>query len=447
LNCSFNTLLSEISDLKVIDAHEHLFSEAERVSLDADVFTLFDGYTTGDLNCAGMSNEDIAKLPKSSMPLETRWQLFEPYWKKIRHTSYARAVLITIKDIYGIDDLTSNTYQQLSTKIKAANKPGLYNSILAKKCKIEAVLNQGCLPGQFDAIFGKKSRIETVGDDECISHKKDHLFKNVYRFDLFPLSNVTGIAEVEETERSFGGKINSYQDLNAAIAKQARRAIRKLGCIGFKIHGCNYGFPKPRAITSILRHIRQTGVVSQEQQFLLQGCVVHMIIEVSIELQVPVAIHIGPAFRPWVNFHLTKPDNIIPWLLKYRDARFDVYHLGIPWQDETTVIARAYPNVWLNLCWTHIFSQRIAAETLIRILDIVPTNKIIGFGADYAYAVENVYGHLTMAREHIAASLSDRIDRNAMTVDQAIQIAGDWLYNTPKQFMRSDHSYPTESCR
>ena len=45
----YTRILSYIHNLKVINAHEHLPSEQERVSWEVDVFTLFSHYTMCDL--------------------------------------------------------------------------------------------------------------------------------------------------------------------------------------------------------------------------------------------------------------------------------------------------------------------------------------------------------------------------------------------------------------
>ena len=59
-------------------------------------------------------------------------------------------------------------------------------------------------------------------------------------------------------------------------------------------------------------------------------------------------------------------------------------------------------------------------------------NKIIGFGADYTFQVEKVYGHLVMARENIAHVLASRIEEGLMDNAEAILIARKWLLDNPR---------------
>jgi hypothetical protein len=65
-------------------------------------------------------------------------------------------------------------------------------------------------------------------------------------------------------------------------------------------------------------------------------------------------------------------------------------------------------------------------------IDMVPVNKIIAFGGDYCNPVEKCYGHLTMARENLAHVLAERIDEGLMDKDDAVAIARQWFYETPR---------------
>ena len=116
-----------------------------------------------------------------------------------------------------------------------------------------------------------------------------------------------------------------------------------------------------------------------------------------------------------------------------RNTRFDLYHAGIPWIREIGIIGKSYPNVWLNLCWVHIISQKLAVAALDEWLDLVPYNKIIGFGGDYGKPVEKVFGHLEMAREDIAEVLAGRVAAGYFGEDEALRIARAWLFDNPNE--------------
>jgi len=107
-------LYKAMEHFEIIDCHEHLGPESARVESPVDVFTLFSMYTHRDLLLAGMSETDYKSLFDRNIPLERRWMIFSPYWQEIRWGSYARSALLAAEKFYGIDDINTSTYKQLS---------------------------------------------------------------------------------------------------------------------------------------------------------------------------------------------------------------------------------------------------------------------------------------------------------------------------------------------
>ncbi len=383
------TLLKDISQLPVIDAHEHLIAESDRVNQSVDILTLFSHYNICDLGAAGMPIDLRNKLQDTTIPLEQRWELFNPYWEKIRHTSYARAVRITIRDIYGHEDISDTTYKDISTKVLAANKPGLYENILRRHCNIEKALTQNFITG-----------------------KNDTLFKTVWHLSHHPLwqweqLNVTSL---ERAAQELANPLRTAEDVRQSAKTLYAKWAKEFGIVGFKSVAIHYSSPTDKELNAALKHIRDKGIASDTDRHLIVSALMHAGIECAVECNMPVAVHAGLTWDNWIDFHNIRPQNIVPLLLKYREAKFDLYHAGIPWHDETLIIAKIYPNVWLNLCWCHIISQEISKSILRKAIDLIPINKIIGFGGDYRVSPENIYGHLVIAREDIAAVLTDRVE-------------------------------------
>jgi predicted TIM-barrel fold metal-dependent hydrolase len=105
----------------------------------------------------------------------------------------------------------------------------------------------------------------------------------------------------------------------------------------------------------------------------------------------------------------------------YPRVRFDLFHIGYPYQGELAVLAKLFPNVHADFCWAHIVSSVDARAALHTMIDTVPINKVFGFGGDYRYP-ELSYAHLLMARENIAQVLAERVEMRDMTEDQAAEI-------------------------
>ena len=128
--------------------------------------------------------------------------------------------------------------------------------------------------------------------------------------------------------------------------------------------------------------------------------------------------------------------DVIGFVQRNPDTRMDIYHLGIPDVRTALQVVKNFPNAYLNLCWSHVVASDMTTNTLKEAIDLVPMNKIFAFGADYVLFVEKVYGHLHMARENVALTLGDRVDRGLMDLSEAKQILRAWFYDNPKAFYR-----------
>ena len=155
---------SEVEKISLIDTHEHIMRETERDKYAEDFSYFFPVYTSSDLVSAGMPPRlmEAARLPmyryrslwnqrrrvrrfvpepeRDDMSTEERWQAIEPFWEEMRNTAYAKATLIAIRDIYGIEDLNGKTYLELSKAIADSRKPGWYRHVLKDKANIEVSL-------------------------------------------------------------------------------------------------------------------------------------------------------------------------------------------------------------------------------------------------------------------------------------------------------------------
>ena len=70
LSAQERALVQAMAEWEIIDCHEHLAPESNRLGRQVDVFTLFAHYTSGDLAVAGMSAEDYQSLSNRDLPLE-----------------------------------------------------------------------------------------------------------------------------------------------------------------------------------------------------------------------------------------------------------------------------------------------------------------------------------------------------------------------------------------
>jgi len=95
-----------------------------------------------------------------------------------------------------------------------------------------------------------------------------------------------------------------------------------------------------------------------------------------------------------------------------------------------SVLAKLFPNVYADFCWAHIVSPSVSRRALHEFLEMIPLNKISGFGGDYRYP-ELSYGHLQMARENVAQVLAEKVQAGFCSETEAIEIGRMLMYDNP----------------
>jgi|GEM_PF-223456 len=406
-------LIAEMAKMEIIDCHEHLPPESVRLAAKVDVFTLFSHYTHWDLLVAGMEEKNYRNLFNHDIPIEKRWETFKPFWERICWTSYSRAVLITAEKFFGVDDINDRTYRTISRKIQEANKPGLYENVIGKTCNIRVSLTQ-C--GRTDL---KHKRLIPV----MPMVYEMETWKNLNHPPFEPQADIVSL--------------DQYLD---ACRRYVIRS-RSEGAVGLKMISTPHKTPDKQAALSAFESLKSGRIKELVPKLEFPGFpranplrdyVVDEVIRFAGEQNLVVAVHTGY----WGDFRQVDPLHMIPLLQRHPEVCFDIYHVGYPWVREALMLGKGFANAWLNFAWTHIISQCFAMAALDEAIDLIPVNKILGFGGDYETPVEKIYGHLTMAREDIARVLAKRITGGQMTEKQALGMAKKWLIDNPCELYR-----------
>jgi len=399
-------LIAAMEEWEIIDCHEHLGPEQARVDAQVDVFTLFAHYTAGDLRVAGMSQSDYELLFNRKVPIDYRWRVFEPYWEHIRWGSYARAALIAARKFCDADDINARTYADITAAMQRANRPGLYQRVLGDACRIRTALTQ-------------------CGRTDLGTPLLTPVMPMIYEVETWD--------SIAHTPYDPDACVRSLDDLLDAMRAYVLR-VKKEGAVGLKMSSNPYGTPDREAALAAFAQLRDGKQKRLPTPNPLRDYLVEQAIAFAAAQDMVIAVHTGY----WGDFRSLDPLHMIPLLQRHPQARFDIYHLGYPWMRQALMLGKGFANVWLNLCWTHIISQRFATAALEEALDLIPTNKLLAFGGDYGTPVEKVYGHLLMAREDIARALASRIRQGRMSENQALHIARQWFWDNPKELYRLD---------
>lgn len=414
-----------VDEVSLIDSHEHLFQEHDRITRQMDVLTtFFRQYTSSDLVSSGMQVEDLQTILNPAVPLEERWKTFAPFWENIQHTGYARAIRIAARDLYGADEISDQTYLQLSRKIQEANQKGLHRWVLHDKARIDKCI--------LDPIDDLGRPVRTVDVDR-------ELFAPVMQFDDFTMVNT--IPSLRSLSKRLGVQIHSLSDLVKALDLQFEQVASSI--VGVKIalayfrtiefektgeaeaeKAFNAIFnrqPLDWTPDSIVGSVLSYGP-SLEEAKPLQDFMIHRVVQLAEKHRLPLQIHTGLLEGVGNVITNSNPVSLINLFIEYRDVKFDIFHGGYPYTGELATLAKNFQNVFIDMCWLHVISPARARSALREWLETVPANKIIGFGGDYLF-VEGAYGHSVMARENIARVLSEMVEDGSMKIKEAKTLA------------------------
>jgi len=414
------SLIEEMSEMDIIDTHEHLPNESERVRQPVDFATLFSHYCKADLVSAGMTEADYARFTSPGLSPTEKWDLFSRYYDLISSGSYCRAAHLAMERFYGLSHLTSAAdAEALSEKVQEANRPGLYRRVLREACRIVTSMSFG----------------DMNVDREFFTPV---LFATHY-------TEISTAAELEAVAGETGAPITSLsryvEGLSAHLARQQKEGLR-----GIKFH---YAYMRPlrfdpvdagtaeRLFNRISDESRgwRPHVLGYEEARPLQDHLVHRLVEIAGDLDLTVVFHTGIQADNYNDPEHARPTPLWNLFRRYPQTRFNLLHGGLPFVDEAGLLAKYFPNVTLDMAWMHAISPELSLRALRAWIDLVPRSAILGFGGDYS-VVEKVYGHLVLARENIATVLAERIAAGTMTRAQASTWVRALLWDNPREVYR-----------
>ncbi len=415
-----------VNEIRLIDTHEHLITEEERIEKagQLDFTYLFSHYANEDLVSASNLKGIMNIVFSNDFPLEDRWELFKPFFKEMRNTGYARAVLLAVKDIYGLSDIDDDTYVSLSEKIREKSKPGLYKSILKEKSGIDLSI-----------IDGGHRKYDTV------------FYRHVERFDHF--IQVSSKTEIAGLGNNYGINVRSIDDYINALQKAFEAGV------DYKMVGVKSALAYQRILKfnntsteraqAVFDALFRDEVVNAGQIKALQDFMMHRVLDLAKEFDLPVQIHTGLQAGNGNDISNSNPTHLINLFMEYPEVNFCLFHSSYPYGGELSVLAKNFPNVFIDMCWTPVISPAYSIRYLDEWLETVPANKIMVFGGDYS-VVELVYAHSVFARRVVARVLSDKVSSGYFSEEEAIYIANKLLReNALEIFKLRGHSRGAEN--
>lgn len=421
---SYENLLEFVSGLDIVDTHEHLPAfEKERLTDSTDVLAEYlKHYISSDLVSAGLSDEGLAFARDASKDLAKRWETVAPFWDASRNTGYARALDLSVRLIYGIERIDGKTLGRLNEAFLDAIRRG----------------------GHYDRVLRKISRIRVSIEDDrtpVVTGPQDYADMTYFR-PVVCTDNFVGpanAAAIETLSRWTDVDIHSLEDLERACETHIERHLAA-GAIGLK---CAVAYNRPLRfekadardaeadLAKILKGARNPETPLAVRPFRnLEDHMMRFVCALADRRGLFMQVHTGIQEGNGNLVVNSEPSQLANLFLEYPNARFDLFHIGYPYQQTVSALAKNFRNVSIDFAWAHIVSPEAAIRALIEYLDCVPANKISGFGGDFLY-IDGVAGHAHIARENIAKALAFKVKHGAFDIARAKELARMILVDNP----------------
>lgn len=411
-----NEILDYINSIEIIDTHEHL-APFETLRERNDVIGEFlIHYFSVDLVTSGLTLKELDLVRGNDLSIMGKWNLVEKYWELSKYTGYGQALTIAIKHIYGMDDINRNTIEELNTHYQKTFNQQHYKKVIKEKSKIKVAI------------------LDRFGEREC--DKNYFIMANSINAMVYPCS----FQDIVNLEKETGISISTLEDYLRACEKLIDNFLEHS-----KILKCSLAYSRSLDFARTEKHIAEKGfnrilnnkgTDNSSHSFKcdidFSNFMFNYILGLAQERAMVLQIHTGIQEGNGNILSNSHPRLLNRIFMEYPGIRFDVFHIGYPYQNELGVLCKMFKNVYIDMCWAHIVSPVASRHILSEWLEFLPYNKINGFGGDYCF-VDGVYGHQYIARRNIAEVLSEKVKRGLFSVSKACEIGKAILYDNPAE--------------
>lgn len=407
-NSHYQYLREEIDQIPAISAHDHLCPEKQAVAMKTDLFdVLFSGLVWVDLVSAGYRLQpgdtffglepEGDKRPRDG---DLAWSRVKPRLDNVQDTAVFQVRMRGLRELFDFqEELSDSNWRVLNERVMAAQQPGRYFDVLRKRQNLEATLLDR--PNTW-AGTDAADRFYSVNVMKVLP------WTNLAQFAL--KTSGLGVGPLETLDQT----VEALEVYVARLMKEGVIALKMLHAYTRTIEFddvpkevAEKDFPKPD----------DSGPIPKTVQDYMAG----QICRLAAEYDVPVAFHTGYQLGNDNDIRNSRAQLLCSLIHRHPNTRFDLFHTGYPYADETMLLAKYFPNVTFNMSFGVHLSPTKMVELLHVALELMPTNKILAYGCD-EFILEGHVGATAIWRDCIARCLAERIEDGKLTRPRALRL-------------------------
>jgi uncharacterized protein len=408
---AYRELAGLVFKAPLIDTHEHLVEEKERLAgptppnLPCDDWALlFSHYLKDDLLVAGMPKGDLDKFLSPALEPRAKWPLLAPYWPAVKNTGFAQAVRITVRELYGVDEISSASLNKLQSGYEKTRRPGFYRRILQDYAGIESC------------------QVNRLGRDALKqSDMPDLLMQDISIVGMFAGPSIGQYAPAAGIDVKGLGDWHRVIDWwfdhysKDAVAVKSQQAYSR---------DIDYARVPAEKAEPIFAKLLQKQRIQAEERKALEDHLFWHAVDKATAHGLPVKLHTGYyAGRDSMPLaRLQRNAGSAAELCRLSpDTRFVFMHICYPYYEEILAVAKQWTNAYVDMCWSWIINPVAAKDYLKKHIVTAPANKLLPFGGDYV-PVELVLGHSIIARQGIVQALSELVEEGWLSLADASEL-------------------------
>ncbi len=395
-------LLAEMTSIQTVDCHSHTCRPGAYT--DAAPHSVFSFTSYFDRTIESVTGAPRSKLYEGADTDEQRWERLKPVLAKARNVSYWRHHIVTYQRLFGLEDdeLHDGNWQALNETIrKCTADPDWYRHVTEDICNLRTQVRnipwfEDWEPEYFTGVLRMESAL-ALHEAEVRERLEEHLDHAIHT--------------LPDCKEALAQLVTDYVERGAVGIKLAHAYSRTL-----------HSEPVSAVAASALFDRALEGrKLDPGEVKRLQDHIIFFLAELCAEMDLIFDIHTGVQSN-WGHVPDSNPLHLLPLIRSHPSVRFNLYHGGYPFSREMGMLAKHCPNVWLNLAWMYVVTMEGTRQSLNEWIDLVPGYRILGFGSDVGWP-ELIYGHLVMARSCIADVLAEKVQRDFLSREAAVQVA------------------------
>ncbi|MCX6226716.1 MAG: amidohydrolase family protein [Bacteroidia bacterium] len=339
----YSELLELVLKTPFIDTHEHIMNESERINagrtIDGkanDWSFLLSHYFEDDMSVSGMNPKAKEQFFSPDTDPLQKWDLIAPFWPFLKHTGYGQSLRISVKQLYGIEEITGESIPALQQAYKALIRPGFYRKVIREVSNIES-----CHVNRWP--FLESEQPDLLKSDLHV----DELIQNGGNL---------------EYARESGIKVNSLEDWYKVIDYWlAAYGPKSVGIKCSMAYGRDIDFiptPADQVRSFFERHLAGKSLEPAEVKA-LEDHLFWDIVDKATVMGLPVKLHTG--YYVWHGYMplsrlQANPGSACELCRHSPKTKFVFFHIGYPYYEDMLALAKHYPNAYIDMCWSWIIN-------------------------------------------------------------------------------------------